>query len=62
MQRAADEVGEALSHHAGITTAQLKVGEDAEANRRVCVECGAREPDNIFGAREAEELLNIGGA
>jgi hypothetical protein len=62
MERATDQVGEALGHDARISSAQLKVGEDAEANRRVCIERGACEARNVFSAREAEELLYIGGA
>jgi hypothetical protein len=59
MQRAADQVGEALGHHAGISPAQLKVSEDAKSDRRVCIKGGACEPRNVFSAREAEELFNI---
>jgi hypothetical protein len=62
MERATDQVGEALRDDARISSTQLKVGEDAEANRRVCIERGACEARNVFGAREAEELFNIGGA
>jgi hypothetical protein len=59
MERATDQVGEALRDDARISSTQLKVGEDAEANRRVCIEGGACEARNVFSAREAEELFNI---
>ena len=62
MERATDQVGEALRDDARISSTQFKVGEDAKSDRRVCIERGACEARNVFGAREAEELFNIGGA
>ena len=59
MERATDQVGEALRDDARISSAQFKVGEDAKSDRRVCIKGGACEARNVFSAREAEELFNI---
>ena len=59
MERATDQVGEALRDDARISSAQFKVGEDAKSDRRVRIKGGTCEPRNVFSAREAEELFNI---
>ena len=60
MQAAADEVGEAVGNDAGIAAASLELGEDGEAGGRIGVEDGAGEALDAVGAREAEELLDVG--
>ena len=59
MERATDQVGEALRDDARISSAQFKVGEDAKSDRRVRIKGGTCQARNVFSAREAEEFFNI---
>ena len=60
VQAAADEVGQAVGNDAGVATTRLKLGEDGEPGGCVGVKDGAGETLNAVGAREPEELFNVG--
>ena len=60
MQAAAHKVGESVGNDARIAAARLELGEDREPSWCVGVEDGAGETLNAVGAREAEELFNVG--
>ena len=62
VQRAPDEIGEVISNHVWVATAQFKVRKDGESGGSISVEHGGGELRNMFGAREAEQLFNICGA
>ena len=62
VQRAPDEIGEVISNHVWVATAQFKVRKDGESGGSISVEHGGGELRNMFGAGEAEQLFNICGA
>jgi hypothetical protein len=62
VERTPDEIGEVISNHVRVATAQLELRKDGESGGGVRVEHGGGELHNMFGAREAEQLFNVSGA